>query len=149
MLNKVVLPVLRDAAGLQVEVHTTNSKHHATRIVKGLKLDQVRCTGPEEATVATTYAHPMVAMQQHLFTALQFQADVLGKSDAVQHTWQHTMVHVQNFVVKVAAALPCLLPAVLVTACYDARLCPAGTLVPDKISKPSVLPVFEHHCRWT
>jgi hypothetical protein len=39
--NQEVLPILRDAAGLEVEVHTTQGAGHATEIVKGLNLDQV------------------------------------------------------------------------------------------------------------
>lgn len=40
-----VLPLLRDAAGMSVEVHMTQSPKHATQIVKGLPMDQVRTCG--------------------------------------------------------------------------------------------------------
>lgn len=40
-----VLPVLRDAAGMEVEVHMTQSARHATDLVRDLPLHQVRLGG--------------------------------------------------------------------------------------------------------
>ncbi len=44
MLSGVVLPMLRDAAGLRVDVHVTEGKAHASFIVRDLDLSDVsRC----------------------------------------------------------------------------------------------------------
>ncbi len=41
ILSEVVLPMLRDGAGLRVEVHVTEARAHATRIVRNLDLSDV------------------------------------------------------------------------------------------------------------
>lgn len=43
IFSEDVLPLLRNVAGLSVEVHATRSKHHATQIVHNLpNIDKVR-----------------------------------------------------------------------------------------------------------
>ena len=43
IFSRHVLPLLRDVAGLSVEVHATTGKHHATKIVRELQsIDKVR-----------------------------------------------------------------------------------------------------------
>jgi len=61
-----VLPLLRDVAGLSVEVHTTARKHHATQIVRDLQnIDKVgeRRQGVQSAPPALLGNHDSKSAQ--------------------------------------------------------------------------------------